>query len=71
MNAVHLGSLVGSVISGMKARPDIKLDHLPKKDREAIEAQMKLQQQQEVVTFITNLLKKRHETTMSIINNIK
>ena len=64
-------SLVKSALSGRKAGSDINLDALSPKDRANLEVQMKLQEQQEVVTFITNLLKKKHETTMSIINNIK
>ncbi|PTL78691.1 hypothetical protein [Vitiosangium sp. GDMCC 1.1324] len=40
-------------------------------DRTRMEAQLKLQQQQETVAFVSNTLKKLNEIAMSVINNMR
>ncbi|MCY1022180.1 hypothetical protein [Pyxidicoccus sp. MSG2] len=47
------------------------LNSLKPEDRPKAEAQLMLQKQQEVTAFISNMLKKLHEISMSVINNIK
>lgn len=72
MNAVDsavrnaLSTLNSPTTSEMKFLNSLKGD-----DRTKAEAQLMLQKQQEVTAFITNVLKKLNETSMSIINNIK
>lgn len=72
MNAVDsavrnaLSTLSSPTTAEMKFLNSLKGD-----DRTKAEAQLMLQKQQEVTAFITNVLKKLNETSMSIINNIK
>ena len=47
------------------------INKLPKEQRDMQMQQLKLQKQQELVSFISNVLKKMHETRMMIINNMR
>ncbi len=47
------------------------INKLPKEQRGLEMAKLKLQKEQELVSFITNVLKKMHETRMAIINNMR
>ena len=47
------------------------LSKLSGADRDRMEAQLALQQQQETVAFGSNMMKKLNEIAMSVINNLK
>jgi hypothetical protein len=47
------------------------INKLPEEQRPLEMAKLKLQKEQELVSFITNLLKQMHESRMAIINNMR
>ena len=47
------------------------LNQLDGKDRSRMEAQLALQHEQEMVSFISNQLKKKNEIAMAVISNLK
>jgi hypothetical protein len=47
------------------------LAQAPPEEKPRLEAQFKLQNQQELVAFISNMMKKLNDIAMSVINNMR
>jgi hypothetical protein len=69
-----IDNAVRAAVQSSSQRTDAEtrfLNSVSEKDRPNAEAQLMLQKQAEVTAFISNMLKKLHEISMSVINNIK
>lgn len=73
---MRVNDAIGKVVSngtGLTAEQTKMLNGkgLSNEDKDKLRAQMMLQNQQELMTFITNIMKKRSEIAMSVINNLR
>lgn len=66
-----IGKLPNAFASGSSTRSGIDLSGVPSEFRPLLEEQQKMNKEQELVTYLSNLMKSRHETTMAILNNMK
>jgi len=70
---MSLGSIVNtglSAIGGFSQLQQTILDKAPKEMKPLLEAQMKMQKEQETTQLITQMMKQMHEMSTSIIRNI-
>jgi len=65
-NATALGKS-----SGLSDLEQQSMQGLSGDDRARMEAQLALQKEQETVSFISNMLKKKNEIAMAVIGNLK
>ncbi|ATB37300.1 hypothetical protein [Cystobacter fuscus] len=71
-----MGSLMGIVgnaqggIGGLSAAQNQMLANAPAEMKPFLEAQMKMQKEQELLQLITQMMKQMHEMAMSVIKNI-
>ncbi len=49
----------------------VDLSKVPSEMRGLLEEQMKMNQEQQLVTRLTNLIKHKHEMAMAVLNNMK
>ena len=63
------GALQGA-IGGLSQNQKDVLSAAPAEMKPFLEAQMKMQKEQELVQFITQMMKQLHEMAMSVIRNI-
>ena len=70
---MSLGSIANAGLSAMgnlsKAQQDM-LANAPAEMKPFLEAQMKMQKEQEITQLITQMMKQMHEMSMSVIRNI-
>ena len=70
---MSLGSIANAGMSAMgglsKAQTDM-LANAPAEMKPFLEAQMKMQKEQELTQLITQMMKQMHEMAMSVIRNI-
>jgi len=77
MSSINNGSAINRALSSFTSLSTDQSNYLDQvrktspSDANRLEAQMKLQNQQELVAFITNLLKKQNEIAMAVINNMR
>jgi hypothetical protein len=57
--------------SGLSPLEQQSMQGLSGDDRARMEAQLALQKEQETVSFISNMLKKKNEIAMAVIGNLK
>lgn len=68
-----IGDVIGTTVGGMgqlSASQNQMLSMAPPEMRGMMEAQMKMEKEQQIVQFITAMMKALHEMAMSIIKNI-
>ena len=68
-NTIQIESVFHSLNSYTSAE-QAQLNNTPAEKRPLLEASLKLQKEQETVSFISNLLKQMHDNRMAIINNM-
>ena len=69
-NATNASALSASS-SGLSPLEQQSMQGLSGDDRARMEAQLALQKEQETVSFISNMLKKKNEIAMAVIGNLK
>jgi hypothetical protein len=63
------GAVKGAIGGLSQSQKDV-LAAAPEEMKPFLEAQMKMQKEQELVQFITQMMKQLHEMAMSVIRNI-
>jgi hypothetical protein len=61
----------GALSTGLTADQKQALSGLSGEERSRMEAQFNMQNKAEVVSFISNVMKMKHDIQMSVINNIR
>jgi hypothetical protein len=71
--AANLGNAGQTQTAGLTPEQQQQLNdpNLSAADKAKLVTQMKLQNQQEAMAFISNVMKKRNDIAMSVINNLR
>ncbi|MFP2912853.1 hypothetical protein ACLESD_49180 [Pyxidicoccus sp. 3LFB2] len=62
---------VGTQLLGASGKSSIDLSGVPKELRGLLQEQLKMNEEQQLVTRITNMMKSKHDSAMTILNNMK
>jgi hypothetical protein len=61
----------GAKLLGSVSKGSLDLTGVPEEFRGLLQEQQKMNKEQELVTYMSKLLKHKHDCTMSILNNMK
>ncbi|HYI02303.1 hypothetical protein [Hyalangium sp.] len=72
MSAVNAArSYIASYNPQMSSTQRAYLAELPPEQKKVEELKMKLEQEQQLVSFISNMMRKLHDMNMAVINNMR